>query len=187
MPTTWNHDGYCACGCGEKTRIADRNHGPLGWKKGEPFEYITQHQNNKKRKGYVEDKNGCHVWQGQPSQRYPSLKIKGRPKHVHVWAWEQAYGSVPRGMVLHHVCGNTRCCNVEHLEVLTQAENTHQGEHARLSMPKANRIRHLVQAGHSYGDLAEMYAVSRRTIEAVVYGHTWRPVELHRPVRRQDD
>ncbi len=181
MPTTWEYDGYCACGCGERTKIADRNHGPLGWKKGEPFEYITQHQNNKKRKSYVEDKNGCHIWQGQPSQRYPSIKIQGKQRSVHKWAWEQAHGKVPTGMVLHHTCSNTRCVNVEHLEVVTQAENTHHGRGTRLTMAKAERIRRLAAVGHTYNDLAWMYGVSRGAIEAVVYGHTWKSVERHRP------
>ncbi len=190
MATTWKYDGFCACGCGEKTRLAPFDHKTLGWKKGEPYEFITQHHNNHKRKSYVEDKNGCHVWQGQPSQRYPARKVKGKPVHVHVWAWEQAHGKVPAGMVLHHTCSNTRCVNVEHLEVVTPAENAQYGAATRLTMAKANRIRHLAQMGHTYREIAEEYGISRRTVESVVYGHSWRPVEMHRPAkppRRIDD
>lgn len=192
MATTWGYGGFCACGCGQKTKLSDRNHGPLGWKKGEPFEYISQHQNKKKRQTYVVDPvTGCHVWQGQPSQRYPSLKIKGKPRYVHQWAWEQEHGPVPTGMVLHHRCENRRCCNVEHLEIVTAAHNVHLGAGAKLTMEKADRIRRLAESGgYTHAKLGELYGVSKTTIQNVVYGHTWRPKELHRPqrpARRQDD
>lgn len=189
MATTWRYGGFCACGCGEETKRAPFDHKTHGWKKGEPYEYISQHHNNKKRQTYVVDENGCHVWQGQLSQRYPARKVNGKPIHVHKWAWEQVHGAVPEGMVLHHTCSNTRCVNIEHLEVVTQAENSHHGAHARLSVAKADRIRRLAAAGRTYKDLAAMYGVSKTSIENVVYGHTWRPVELHRPhpPRRQDN
>ncbi len=194
MATTWRFGGYCACGCGQRTKLADRNHGPLGWVKDEPFEYITQHQNNKKRSKWIEQDCGyetpCHIWQGQPSQRYPSLKIKGKPVKVHLWAWEQVYGPVPVGMVVHHRCDEPRCCNPKHLEIVTQATNAHYGRSAKLTMDKANQIRALYATGaYSLRKLAEMYEVSRGTIENVAYGKTWQPVESHRPQgppRRQD-
>jgi len=183
VATTWKYGGYCACGCGQKTKLAPYDHKAHNRRKGEPYEFVFQHHNNGRRSNYVVDERGCHVWQGQPSQRYPSLKIKGRPKHVHVWAWEQAKGAIPQGMVVHHVCGNTRCCNVEHLEIVTAAENAQHASHTRLTMAKAERIRRLAQAGHTYRELAEEYGVSKRSIEAVVYGHTWRPAALHRPAK----
>lgn len=188
MATTWKYGGYCRCGCGQKTNRADRNHKRFGWTKGEPFEYITQHQNYAKRKGYVVDEHGCHVWQGQRSQRYPSIKLKGKPVKVHIWAWEEAHGPIPDGMVLHHHCDNPRCINVEHLEVVTTARNVHLGPQIKLTMEKAEQIRQLAGEGYTYRKLAEMYGVSKTTIENVVYGYTWRPIELHRPqapVRRK--
>ncbi len=194
MATTWKYGGFCACGCGQKTRLAPRDHQTLGWKKDEPYEFVKQHHNNHKRRTYIEEDCGyetlCHVWQGEPSQRYPSLKIKGKPKKVHAWVWEQANGPIPPGLVLHHRCENPRCCRLDHLELATTASNAQRARHTKLTMEKAEQIRHLAAGGeHSYRRLAEMYGVSRGTIEGVVYGHTWRPVDLHRPQRpprRQD-
>jgi HNH endonuclease len=36
-------EGYCQCGCGKKTPIAMRTRGAIGWKKGEPLNYINGH------------------------------------------------------------------------------------------------------------------------------------------------
>jgi hypothetical protein len=167
----------------------------MKWKKDEPLEYVRGHQNNGKRKGYDEQDCGyetlCHSWRGQASQRYPSIKVQGKPVKVHQWAWEQACGPVPDGMVVHHRCENTRCCNVEHLEVVTTAQNSHFGSSAKLSTDKAEQIRRFYgSGGYTLRKLAEMYGVSRASIQNVVYGHTWKPVEMHRPLgppRRKDN
>lgn len=39
--------GFCQCGCGEKTRISDRNRPKKGHVKGKPFPYIAGHSNRK--------------------------------------------------------------------------------------------------------------------------------------------
>lgn len=195
MATTWKYGGYCACGCGQKTQRAPADHKTYGWKKGEPYEYVSQHHNNKKRSNYVEEDRGfeppCHIWQGQPSQRYPSIKIKGKPKKLHSWAWEKTFGPIPDGFVVHHRCDQPRCCNPQHLELVTQAVNSQRGRSSRLTMEKANQIRALYATGdYSYRQLGAMYEVSLTTVQNVVYGHTWKPAELHRPAkppRRQDD
>ena len=36
-------DGYCACGCGQKTEIASRNRKDTGWIKGQPLKYVVGH------------------------------------------------------------------------------------------------------------------------------------------------
>jgi hypothetical protein len=39
-----NPSGLCMCGCGERTRIASRNHAGHGHVKGQPLLYIKGHQ-----------------------------------------------------------------------------------------------------------------------------------------------
>ena len=44
--------------------------------------------------------------------------------YMHRLEWERANGRpVPAGMEIDHLCNNTRCCNPEHLEAVTHAEN----------------------------------------------------------------
>ena len=35
--------GYCHCGCGRKTKIAERNYLSIGTRKGEPYKYVRGH------------------------------------------------------------------------------------------------------------------------------------------------
>lgn len=195
MPTTLEYGGLCACGCEERTKLAPRNHKALGWKKDEPYEFVKGHQNNGKRKGYDEKDCGfetpCHVWRGQPSQTYPAIKVKGKPVKVHVYVWEQKWGPVPEGLVVHHRCDNPRCCNIEHLGVVTAATNAQLGPRTKLSQNKAEAIRMLHATGaYTCRKLGELYEVSPSAIEQAVTGQTYKPRQEHkpaRPARRKDN
>ena len=46
---------------------------------------------------------------------------------AHVWNWTRINGPVPIGMELDHLCRNTRCVNVDHLEPVTHRENMMRG------------------------------------------------------------
>lgn len=37
--------------------------------------------------------------------------------------WEKYKGKIVPGMVLHHKCGNRRCANPEHLEMVTRVQH----------------------------------------------------------------
>lgn len=195
MATTMEYGGFCACGCGQKTELAKRNHSVHGWTKGEPYEFVPGHQNHGKRKGYDEKDCGyttpCHVWRGQPSQRYPSIKVKGMPVKVHIYTWEQAWGPVPDGLVVHHRCDNPRCCNLEHLGVVTGAMNAQLSPKAKLSAGKADSLRRLYATGaYTHQKLAELFEVSPSAVGFVLSGRTYRKWQEHkpaRPARRKDD
>ena len=67
---------------------------------------------------------GCLLWMGSADTRgYGRIGIDGMPRLVHRFAWEQAHGPIPPGMQVDHMCWVTSCCNVDHLRLVTQAEN----------------------------------------------------------------
>lgn len=61
MTTSKISSGYCECGCGQRTRIADRTWPKWGWVEGEPVRFVSGHNRShwkggrkKTRRGYVQ-------------------------------------------------------------------------------------------------------------------------------------
>lgn len=88
---------------------------------------------------------GCWEWQGKTNRNGYSWGQKGpgQPFRVmHRVLWEDAHnGPVPEGLQLDHLCRNRLCCNPEHLEPVTNAENTTRQDHA-------NRMKTHCPRGH---------------------------------------
>lgn len=57
-------------------------------------------------------------------RRMTAFKSKGGLlKMVHRLEWEIVNGPIPKGYEINHLCKNRRCCNLEHLEMLTISEH----------------------------------------------------------------
>lgn len=66
----------------------------------------------------------CIVWRGaQNSKGYGCWAIGGMSHLAHRIAWEDARGPIPEGMTIDHLCRVRSCVNVEHMELVTVAEN----------------------------------------------------------------
>lgn len=66
---------------------------------------------------------GCWEWLGTPSQLYGSFRVRGQQRKAHRISYELAYGRIPDGMVVMHLCDNPRCVRPEHLCAGTQRDN----------------------------------------------------------------
>ena len=75
----------------------------------------------------VEQDDGCWVYPGQPSATYPMIQIKGQRFVLHRLVYEEMVGNIPDGLVLDHLCRNTRCVRPDHLEPVTMKENLLRG------------------------------------------------------------
>jgi HNH endonuclease len=61
---------------------------------------------------------------------YGMVRTDGRTKRrAHRVMCERYKGKITPGMLLHHKCRNRRCCNPEHLEMVTRAQHSalHRG------------------------------------------------------------
>ena len=63
---------------------------------------------------------GCALWAGRKTASgYGRDGLQG----AHVVAWVAAFGPVPEGFVIDHLCRRRNCCAVHHLEAVTRSEN----------------------------------------------------------------
>jgi len=75
--------------------------------------------------------SACIPWTPAPrGHGYGLFNDGARIVQAHRFAYERAYGPIPTGYVLHHVCRCSVCVNPEHLVPMTPAD--HNRLHARL-------------------------------------------------------
>lgn len=71
----------------------------------------------------------CYVWSGAKfaGTGYGAVRHEARTRGAHRVAYELAYGPIPSGLVLDHLCRNRACIRIDHLEAVTQRINVHRG------------------------------------------------------------
>jgi hypothetical protein len=70
----------------------------------------------------------CVQWTGAISSTgYGNLKVEGQTVLAHRLSYQMAYGRIPEGMVLDHLCSRRRCTNPLHLDPVPQRENVRRG------------------------------------------------------------
>lgn len=73
--------------------------------------------------------DGCWEWIGTKRNKgYGSFYIHGTfYVQAHRFCYELLSGPIPAGLTLDHLCRNTSCVNPDHLEPVTNRENTLRG------------------------------------------------------------
>ena len=126
---------------------------------------------------------------------YGMLWVGGRQWGAHRWAWTQANGPIPDGMMVLHRCDNPPCWNPDHLFLGTAADNArdrdakgrsgigwHLPEHrprgeanakAKLTASIVRTMREAHASGATYYDLARQFGVDGTTVRRAVAHDTW--------------
>lgn len=80
--------------------------------------------------------DGCHLWiAAYDYHGYGRFSLNGRPMGAHRAAWILMGLPVTDGLDLDHLCRNTGCVNIAHLEEVTRGENLSRGNMSRRPDP----------------------------------------------------
>ena len=114
---------------------------------------------------------GCWEWTGSRNRKgYGSLQKGRKDRRVHRVAWELAFGPIPDGLHVLHLCHNPPCCRPSHLTVGTPRLNAaHSRERRRkLSPEQIDEALSRHEAGESYIALGRRFGVHYSTISRLV-------------------
>lgn len=175
-----NPSGLCQCGCGEKAPIAAKSIYASGWVQGKPMRYIQGHwaKTNMNKEEYLVTSDGCWLWQRSLSGGYARARVQGRMTLIYKHNWEQENGPVPKDMQLDHICKNRSCCNPEHLELVTPAENVRRGKLSKLTVQDVREIKARSSNGETVAHLSREFNVHTHTVYSILSGRTWKDIRV---------
>lgn len=97
-----------------------------------------------------EPNSGCWLWLGAVgSYGHGQFSINRKARPAHRIAYEAAFGAVPAGLELDHLCRVPCCVNPRHLEAVTHRENMLRSP---IAGPAANRRKTHCPYGHPYDE-----------------------------------
>jgi HNH endonuclease len=135
----------------------------------------------------------CWPWTGVNVRGYGRIYLSEGPGGVkvrgcaHRVGWEIANGrSLAPGLVVRHRCDNPPCQNPAHLELGTHADNMRdmairnraaKGERngwSKLTEDDTRQILALLRDGQRQTDIARIFGVNSRTVNAIARGVNWK-------------
>ncbi len=122
----------------------------------------------------------CWIWQGAKcSEGYGSIGYGPTMFSTHRLAYERLVGPIPSGLHIDHLCRVRACCNPDHLEPVTQLENTRRGIKGEVTGDPAKlaSLRSEYEAGATIAEMCVRYGCSTNGMahRLRVAGTTLRP------------
>jgi len=121
---------------------------------------------------HVRKTDTCWLWTASTYPNGYGVFFLNQTQHVgaHRFAWELAYGPIPKGKNVEQTCQQKTCVNFEHL-ILTQPG-------AKLTAEDVCEIRRLYATGaYTPGRLSRYFHVAPETIRMIIRQKTWQEAE----------
>ncbi len=83
----------------------------------------------------------CWFWQGTISRGWGHLTFNGKMNNAHIFSYIAFKGIIPKGMTIDHLCRNRSCVNPNHLEIVSNKENSHRGNRRNLICLHKHKIK----------------------------------------------
>lgn len=100
---------------------------------------------------------------------------RGETLLTHRTAYELVYGVIPGTVHLDHLCRNPSCCNPDHLDPVTCAENLRRGANAKINQEQAREVRRRAIAGvDSQRKIAKDFGISPWHVWSIYKGLHWK-------------
>lgn len=105
---------------------------------------------------------GCHIFTGSKNQ-YGYGRIWNQEEErlvlVHRAVYENTFGSIPEGLEINHICKNTSCANLLHLELVSHRQNVLMG----VSITANNHRKKFCKSGHTLSGTNVYHPIGRPT------------------------
>lgn len=174
--------GLCWCGCGERTTSADATRASRRMVRGLPQRFVADHSGrvSRPRTSWKSEDRGhrtpCWMWQNYLNAGGYGVGWRaGKLWLMHRYYYTRKYGPVTEGMELDHLCRVRACCNPDHVEPVTRAENVRRGANAKLTNELVYSIRWLHwERGIPRPELAKLFGVCVGSIEQIINRNSWK-------------
>jgi len=98
--------------------------GPAGVRLRNTDKYLTAPERLAFYVDQTQPADACWEFEGHRNRDgYGSFFVNGERDQAHRWAWRVANGPIADGLHVRHMCDNPPCCNPNHLELGTHADN----------------------------------------------------------------
>ena len=119
--------------------------------------------------------DNCIIPKGEVTRLgYIRLWNKGNRILAHRKAYQDAYGQIPDGFELDHICRNRGCSNPSHLRVVNHTDNMRNSSKTKLTLDDAKFIHRLHLEGLNLRQISEKFNVTKQCIWRVLKGKNWK-------------
>ena len=135
----------------------------------------------------VNEETGCWQWIGYISPRgYGQFRFNKKNYQAHRFSYEYFIGDLKDGLVICHICNNTKCVNPKHLRQDTQKSNMIDRTYAekqhtqKLSVEMAKEIKIALKTPYLgiNKDLSIKYGVAKSTISQIKNDLIWSHIKI---------